>query len=82
MYQTCIPRNAADRTYIGASAESAARLVQHSSGLSRWTRGKGPWTLEWTSKPMSLGAARKLENSPKRQKGGAGLKKLKAVHGS
>ena len=58
------------------------RLVQHNEGRSKWTSGKGPWNLDWTSDAMSLGAARRLENLLKRQKGGAGLAKLKSLHGS
>jgi putative endonuclease len=82
MYQVYILSNAEGRSYIGVSADPAVRLVQHNSGLSRWTRGRGPWVLEWTSRPMSLGEARKLENLLKRQKGGAGVAKLKASSGS
>jgi putative endonuclease len=82
MYQVYILTNAAGRSYIGVSENVETRLVQHNNGLSRWTRGRGPWVLDWTSKSMSLGEARKLENLLKRQKGGAGVAKLKAVHGS
>ncbi len=82
MCQAYILTNKVGRTYIGVSVNPTARLVQHNDGFSNWTRGKGPWTLDWTSKPMTLGAARKLENLLKRQKGGAGLAKLKSLHGS
>jgi putative endonuclease len=82
MYQVYILTNAAGRSYIGVSENVETRLVQHNNGLSQWTRGRGPWVLDWTSKPMSLGEARKLENLLKRQKGGAGVAKLKAVYGS
>jgi hypothetical protein len=43
---------------------------------------KGPWVLDWLSRPLVLGEVRKLENLLKRQKGGAGLQKLKVLHGS
>jgi len=82
MYKAYILSNPAGRIYTGISGNPAARLVQHNEGRSKWTSGKGPWNLDWTSKPMSLGEARKLENLLKRQKGGAGMAKLKALHGS
>jgi putative endonuclease len=82
MYQVYILSNTSGRGYIGMSADPTARLVQHNDGLSKWTRGRGPWRLEWTSRPMSLGEARKLENLLKRQKGGSGMARLKALHGS
>ena len=82
MYQAYILTNRSRRTYIGVSVDPSTRLAQHNTGLSKWTRGKGPWVLTWTSKPMSLGEARKLENLLKWQKGGMGLEKLKALHGA
>ncbi len=82
MYQAYILTNRSGRTYIGVSVDPSTRLAQHNTGLSKWTRGKGPRVLNWTSKPMSLGEARKLENLLKWQKGGMGLEKLKALHGS
>ena len=62
--------------YIGLSEDVLARLQEHNSGISRWTRGKGPWRLIWTSRPMSLTDARKLETRLKNQKGGSGLQPL------
>ena len=52
------------------------RVGQHNAGESRFTKGKGPWSVIWTSEAMSLHEARLLENKLKRQKGGNGLKKL------
>jgi putative endonuclease len=82
MYQVYILKNTAGRSYIGVSEEVEARIAQHNSGESTWTRGKVPWVLDWLSRPLVLGEARKLENLLKRQKGGAGLQKLKMLHGS
>ena len=82
MYQVYILLSESGRTYIGVSADVETRLAQHNSGVSKWTRGKGPWVLDWTSRPLNLGEARKLENLLKRQKGGSGLPKLKSEHGS
>jgi putative endonuclease len=82
MYQVYILKNAAGRSYIGVTEDVETRLAQHNSGVSTWTRGKGPWVLDWLSRPLDLGEARKLENLLKRQKGGGGLQKLKSLHGS
>ena len=57
MYQAYILTNRSGRTYIGVSVDPSTRLAQHKTGFSKWTRGKGPWVLNWTSKPMSLGEA-------------------------
>ncbi len=82
MYQAYILKNPAGRSYIGVTEDVETRLAQHNSGVSTWTRDKGPWVLDWLSRPLDLGEARKLENLLKRQKGGAGLQKLKSLHGS
>jgi putative endonuclease len=82
MYQAYILNNSAGQSYIGLSQVPDQRLNQHNADVSKWTRGRGPWSLVWTSQQMSLGEARKLENKLKRQKGGAGLETLKNLHGS
>ena len=81
-FQVYVIRNDEGRQYIGVTDDIARRLDQHNQGVSRWTRGKGPWTSEWQSTPRSLGDARALENLLKRQKGGAGLRTLMILHGS
>lgn len=70
------------RRYIGITDDVERRLTQHNQGVSNWTRGRGPWLVEWISTPRSLGEARTLENIMKRQKGGAGLDELMRLHGS
>ena len=66
-------RNPQGRSYIGLSEDVHVRLRQHNAGLSQWTAKFRPWTLVWTSGPLALSDARRLENLLKRQKGGAGL---------
>jgi putative endonuclease len=80
-YRVYVLRNAEGRRYIGLSEDVFTRLAQHNAGVSKWTRGRGPWTLEWTSGAMLLGDARRLEAKLKRQKGGEGLATLLALHG-
>ncbi len=81
-YFAYILRNADARSYIGISADPVNRLAQHNSGESKWTAKYQPWTLEWTSRPMSLGDARRLEIKLKKQKGGVGEETLKRDFGS
>jgi len=82
MYQVYVLINSAGQKYIGLSQDPQTRLLQHNSGISRWTKGKGPWTVVWISNPMNLTAARKFENKLKRQKGGLGLERLIHLKGS
>ena len=78
-YQVYVIQNEGGRFYIGLSENVAKRLADHNSGVSTWTRYRGPWTLRWTSEAMSLGDARKLENYLKRQKGGGGFFKYTGI---
>ncbi len=73
VYQVYVVQNAEGRLYIGLSEDVSRRLVDHNSGISKWTKHRGPWSLVWTSEAMSLREARKLENLLKRQKGGDGF---------
>jgi putative endonuclease len=72
-YRVYVIQNREQRFYIGISDDVSRRIDQHNSGTSRWTKGKGPWALCWTSDELSLSDARRLENALKRQKGGAGF---------
>ncbi|MFZ0434597.1 MAG: GIY-YIG nuclease family protein [Chthoniobacterales bacterium] len=80
IYRVYILTNPHGKRYIGVSENVLLRLDQHNSGLSKWTNGKGPWSLFWSSNAMHLTDARKLENALKRQKGGIGLQKLIQAH--
>jgi len=75
-YQVYVIQNSEGRYYIGISENVASRVAQHNDGISKWTKGKGPWTLVWTSEAKSITDARKLENLLKKQKGGAGFFRL------
>ena len=75
-YQVYVIQNPEGRYYIGMSEEVTRRVAQHNEGVSKWTKGRGPWTLVWTSEAKSITDARKLENLLKKQKGGAGFFRL------
>lgn len=78
-YQVYVISNPAGKFYIGMSESVTTRVQQHNDGVSKWTKGKGPWSLSWTSEAMSIAAARKLENLLKRQKGGAGFYNITGI---
>jgi predicted GIY-YIG superfamily endonuclease len=75
-YQVYVIRNPGGRFYIGLSEDGSVRVEQHNQGISKWTRGRGPWSLIWTSAMLTLSEARRLENRLKRQKGGTGFYKF------
>jgi putative endonuclease len=81
-YRVYVLLNPEDRRYIGVTDDVERRLTEHNQGVSKWTKGRGPWQIEWTSTPRSLGEARALENLMKRQKGGVGLDELMRLHRS
>jgi putative endonuclease len=72
-YRVYVLQNEEGRFYVGLSEDPELRLQQHNQGVSRWTRGKGPWKIVWRSEAMPLSDARKLENRLKRQGRGAGF---------
>jgi predicted GIY-YIG superfamily endonuclease len=73
LYKVYVIQNPAGKFYIGLSEDVTERVRDHNSGISKWTKSRGPWTLVWTSPPLTLTEARKLENLLKRQKGGVGF---------
>jgi len=73
VYRVYVIQNPDGKFYIGMSEDVEERLTQHNSGVSKWTKHRGPWTLRWTSEAISITEARKLENFLKRQKGGDGF---------
>jgi putative endonuclease len=75
-YRVYVLYNRKRKFYIGLFDNVAHRIDQHNRGESKWTRGKGPWTLMWQSKEMKLSDARKLELLLKRQKNGDGFYRI------
>ena len=82
IYSVYVLRNPLNRSYIGLSEDVPQRIQQHNSGVSTWTRSKGPWTLLWQSEPMTLSGARQLEMLLKRQKGGSGFYRITGLQRS
>ncbi len=76
MYSVYVLRNERGQHYIGLSEDAAKRLEQHNTGESKWTKGRGPWSLCWIREGLTLSEARKLENELKSQKGGEGFYRM------
>jgi len=68
--------NPKQRRYIGITSNLLQRIDAHCKGLSKFTKGKGPWHLVWMSIKLPHTKALQLEKLLKRQKGGKGLVKL------
>ena len=81
-YQVYVIENSEGRYYIGLSEDVHVRLEQHNSGISQWTRNRGPWKLVWRSEPQTLSEARKLERRLKAQKGGMGFRLMTGLERS
>ena len=79
-YRVYLIQNREGQFYTGVSDDVARRLEQHNTGQSRWTKGRGPWTIVWQSEDLSLSQARKLENRLKRQGRGKGFYSITGLH--
>jgi len=56
-----------DVYYKGESSEPYVRLDYHNKGLSRYTKGKGPWILVYLEELPNRSAALAREKMLKRQ---------------
>ena len=79
-YRVYVIRNREGKFYIGLSDDVARRVQQYNAGQSRWTKGRGPWTIVWQSEESSLTDAKKLENRLKRQGRGKGFYAITGLH--
>jgi putative endonuclease len=69
-YRVYVIKNRQGKFYIGFSENIDIRVQQHNTGMSRSTRGRGPWRIVWQSDLLTSSAARKLEIELKKQKEG------------
>ncbi|MDA3800131.1 MAG: GIY-YIG nuclease family protein [Kiritimatiellae bacterium] len=71
----------ARKFYIGITEDLDHRLQQHNAGESKWTkRFAGSWKCVWHKEFQNLSAARKFENTLKKQKKGIGFYKLTGLN--
>ena len=57
LYTVYVLRNPDGRHYIGLTSDIETRVAQHNAGESKWTAGRGPWTLVWTKPNLSFSDA-------------------------
>src|ERR1700726_4125891 len=79
-YRVYVLQNNEGNFYIGLSEDVIRRLKQHNLGESRWTKGRGPWTMVWQSEELALTTARRLEKRLKRQGRGKGFYSITGFH--
>jgi len=73
LYRVHVLRNPKAHFYFGFRENVDIRVQQHNAGMSRSTRGRGPWKIVWRSVLLTLSAVRALKLKLKRQKGGNGF---------
>jgi putative endonuclease len=71
-----IVQNPEGQFYTGITTDLERRIQDHNSGISQWTKHRGPWQLVWNQECPTISEARKLENKLKRQARGDGFFKL------
>ena len=69
-------QNPEGKFYVGMTTDLKQRLENHNSGVSNWTKHRGPWQLIWSQRCESVSEARKLENKLKRQGRGMGFYRM------
>ena len=53
-YRVYAIRNDVGRIYIGLTDDLDRRLAQHNSGISKWTKNRGPLSRIWSSDSMDV----------------------------
>ncbi|MFA6603598.1 MAG: GIY-YIG nuclease family protein [Patescibacteria group bacterium] len=61
-------KNTKGNYYIGVTGDIHRRLIEHNSGTSLATRGRGPWKLVYTETFLSPQEAKKREYQIKQKK--------------
>lgn len=62
--------------YVGCTNDIERRLKEHNSGLSNYTRNKGPWKVVYNEAHGSLSEARQREKQIKSWKKRKAIEKL------
>jgi len=77
MFYVYVLKNAQSMQYIGHTNNMERRINEHNSGLSPYTKGKGPWILFYKEEYETRSEAMKREKFLKTGKGRTFLKELK-----
>jgi predicted GIY-YIG superfamily endonuclease len=73
LYRVHVSRNPKVYFCFGFSENVDIRVQQHNAGMSRSTRGRGPWKIVWRNVLLTLSAARALKLKLKEPKEGNGF---------
>ena len=73
-YVYVLQSDSTSRFYIGQTKDLANRVSEHNSGMARYTRNRGPWTLVHSEKYETRGEAMVRE---RQLKGGQGREWIK-----
>ncbi len=76
MHYTYVIRSSCGRHYIGSTEDVEHRLMQHNSGVSKWTARYSGWHVVYLRAFATRREARCHENELKRMKGGEAFHKL------
>jgi putative endonuclease len=68
-----------DRFYVGFTADVTHRLGQHNSGITKSTKGRGPWILVYQEEFETRTEAMSRERQLKTGQGRAELKRILAL---
>jgi|TARA_B110000014_G_C20086868_1_gene568572 putative endonuclease len=68
-YSVYVIRNKKNVLYTGIALNITKRLAQHNAGKgAKFTRGRGPWVLIYSSDPLPISEALRLESKLKRDR--------------
>jgi len=68
-YFVYVIRNKKNVLYTGIALDITKRIAQHNTGKgAKFTKGRGPWVLIYSSDPLPLGEALRLEAKLKRDR--------------
>lgn len=77
MYWVYIVESMKDhKYYVGCTNNIVRRINEHNKGLSKYTRGQGPWELVYNEEFSTLKLARKREKQIKSWKKRIAIEKL------
>jgi putative endonuclease len=76
MYTVYILKSINGKYYIGCTDSIERRFKEHNSGMSKYTKDKGPWNLVYKEEFATLSEARKREKQIKSWKKRVAIEKL------
>ena len=76
MFYVYVLRNTKSTLYVGHTNNIERRIIEHNSGMSPYTKNRGPWNLIYSESFTSRGDAMKREKFLKTGKGREFLKTI------